>query len=289
MFTIVVPMYNSSNTIRNCLDSIMSQTFKGDYEVIIINDGSSDTSAQICEEYTKNYDNVKLYNFENGGVAVSRRRGVKLATGEYVMFVDSDDTINENLLESVASVLSINEGIEIVRYQSNIINDESYKNHDRYNFMSNIDVVCNGMKALKMWTSSKFKYAAYWLFAFKRTLFSKIGVIPDLKCYEDVAYIPLLIASAKKVVTIGYHGYNYTYGRSDSLTNNVSIEKQKARANDFYSACKFAVENFSKLEFVSADDIEFFEKDYHRRLKSFVDSMDPELKEEFLKMHNVSI
>lgn len=287
LFSFVVPVYNASRTIRNCLESILLQTFT-DYEVIIINDGSTDDSMQICTEYTNKHSNFKLYNFKNRGVAVSRRDGISLSNGQYIIFVDSDDTINSDLLQNVANVLHQYPNLDIVRYQANIVNDGSLKNHERYNYRNYINTIHTGMEALRLWTSSKFKYAVYWLFAFKRSLFFELSAIPSLKCYEDVAYIPLLITSAKEVITIDYCGYNYTYGRSDSLTNSLNVNHQFERAYDFYRACKFAIEHFCQLKGVSNDDIEFFKKDYHRRLQAFFDSMDSNLKEEFFKTYHIS-
>ncbi len=284
LFSLVVPVYNAIQTIRSCLDSILHQFFT-DYEVIIINDGSTDDSKKICDEYTKKYCNFKLYSFKNSGVAISRKRGIALSTGQYIIFVDSDDTINPDLLKSIANVLLLHPNLDIIRYQANLVNDDCHKNHDRYNFKSHTNIVYTGIEALRLWTSSNFKYAVYWLFAFKHSLFLEVGEMPNLKCYEDVAYIPLLITSAKEVLTIEYCGYNYTYGRCSSLTNNSN---QFDRACSFCQACQFAVENFCQLKCVNDDDVSFFKNDYRRRLQSFFDGMNPDLKEKLSNMFNIS-
>lgn len=288
LFSIIVPIYNASNTLRSCLDSILQQSFN-DYEVILINDGSTDESEDIALEYTSQYSNFKLYTFENGGVAIARKRGITLSTGTYVIFVDSDDTINQNLLQYLANVIIMYPNIEIIRYQSNLINDDPHKNHERYNFSKNLNCFYSGIEALKQWSDLDIKYAVYWLFAFKRELFAYICLMPSIRCYEDVAYIPIIVASAKTVTTIGYHGYNYLCNRKDSLTNTINKDSQRERAYDFYRACMFAISHFINIDDVSSKDIIFFTNDYNRRLKSFFYSLDVDLRKELSHIYHLSV
>lgn len=288
LFSIIVPIYNTSNTLRTCLDSILQQSFY-DYEVILINDGSTDNSETIALEYTSQYSNFKLYTFENGGVSVARKRGITLANGIYVIFVDSDDTINPDLLQHIANVINIHPGLEVIRYQSNLINDDLHKNHERYNFHQDLYCILSGIDALKVWSSPNIKYAVYWLFALKRDLFSSICLMPDIRCYEDLAYIPIIVASAKMVTTIGYHGYNYLCNRQDSLTNTINKDLQRERAYDFYSAYKFAISNFIQIKDISSQDIIFFVADYRRRLRSFFYSLDIDLRQELSPIYHLSV
>ena len=123
------------------------------------------------------------------------------------MFVDSDDTINKDLLSSIYSFLKNCASIpDIIRYQCNIVGDKPGKDHERYNFLSNVEVLLLGLETLKLWSVPGKKYAVYWLFAFNRKVFNQFFTIPEMRCYEDVALIPLLIASAKSVATIDYVG-----------------------------------------------------------------------------------
>lgn len=288
LFSIIVPIYNTGKTLRLCLDSILQQSFDN-YEVILINDGSTDDSETIALQYTSQYSNFKLYTFENGGVAVARKRGITLANGTYVIFVDSDDTINPDLLKHIANVINMHPSLEVIRYQTNLINDEPHKNHERYNFSQDLYYIFNGIKALKMWSGPNIKYAVYWLFAFKRELFASICLMPNIRCYEDLAYIPIIVASAKRVTTIGYHGYNYLCNRQDSLTNTISRDLQRERAYDFYSAYKFAMSNFIQIKDISSQDIIFFAADYHRRLRSFFYSLDIDLRKELAPVYHLSV
>lgn len=286
LFSIIIPMYNAEKSIRLCLDSILRQTFD-DYEVIIINDGSQDNSESICKEIVKEHYNIFLYTFENGGVGKARKRGIQRAKGEFLIFLDSDDFLNPNLLETLAEIIRIHGDVELIRYHSNLINDDENKNHQRYNSRNKINIPMNGLEALKVWTESGKKYALYWLFAFKSELFYRVAPIPNLRCYEDVAYIPLLIASAQKVVSTDYIGYNYICNTIGSLTNSQNIDKQRTRAYDFYYAYLYAVNNMHRLPNISLNYLAWFNLDYSRRLASYFNSLPDQLKAEFKDIYNV--
>ena len=282
-------MYNAAKSIRLCLDSILRQTFD-DYEVVIINDGSTDDSESVCREIANGNDKVLLYTFENGGVGKARKRGIQRARGDFLIFVDVDDFISPDLLNTLAGIIEFQGGVELIRYHSNLINDDEHKNHQRCNSFENLNIPMTGLDALKAWTdatdSSK-KYALYWLFAFKATLFKKVAPMPELRCYEDVAYIPLLIASADIVISTDYVGYNYVCNTSGSLTNSQNIDKQRTRAYDFYYAYLYSVNSMRRLPNIPIDCLAWFDFDYRRRLVSYFDSLPDSLKDEFTVIYNV--
>lgn len=98
-FSIIIPVYNAEKYIDSCLSSIIKQSYKN-YEIIVIDDGSTDRTLDICQRYKKNNTdiNIIVYHQENTGVSAARNRGIKLATGKYIIFVDADDEINEKML-----------------------------------------------------------------------------------------------------------------------------------------------------------------------------------------------
>ena len=98
MISVIVPVYNVEEYLEECLESIRQQTFT-DIEVILVNDGSTDSSKEICERFCQADNRFKLINQENQGQSVARNRGVKESVGHFIMFVDSDDVINTNVLE----------------------------------------------------------------------------------------------------------------------------------------------------------------------------------------------
>lgn len=102
--SIIVPIYNVEKYIKRCLDSIINQTLK-DIEIILIDDGSKDTSGSICDEYASQDNRISVIHKENGGLSDARNTGVKRATSDYVLFVDSDDYIKENMVERLYELL----------------------------------------------------------------------------------------------------------------------------------------------------------------------------------------
>ena len=286
LFSIIVPMYNAAKSIRLCLESILRHNFD-DYEVVIINDGSTDDSESICRDVTNGHDNVFLYTFENGGVGKARRRGIQRARGDFLIFVDIDDFISPDLLKTLSGIIRLHDDVEVIRYHANLINDDEGKDHQRYNSDVNLNIPMTGFGALRSWTNLGKKYALYWLFAFKRELFDKVSPMPSLRCYEDVAYIPLLIASAQKVISTDYVGYNYVCDTSDSLTNSQNIDKQRTRAYDFYYAYVHATKGICNVPNVNVDDMVFFTVDYRRRLASYFDSLPESLKDEFARLYDI--
>lgn len=105
--SIIIPVYNVEKYLRKCLDSVINQTCK-DIEIIIINDGSTDNSLEICKEYSKNDPRIKLIDKKNEGVSKARNTGLAYVTGKYVCFVDSDDWIELNMIEKLYDSSVIN-------------------------------------------------------------------------------------------------------------------------------------------------------------------------------------
>ena len=105
--SIIIPVYNTEIYIKQCLDSVLKQTYK-DFEIIIINDGSTDNSELVITETVKNYNNLKYLYQENRGLSESRNLGIKHARGEYISFIDSDDWIEESFLEQMVTAVEKN-------------------------------------------------------------------------------------------------------------------------------------------------------------------------------------
>ena len=97
-YSVIIPAYNAERTIRRCLDSLVS-IVRDDVELLVINDGSKDGTGEICQEYAERYSNVHYLYKENGGVSTARNMGLDEATGEYILFVDSDDFVTEEYFE----------------------------------------------------------------------------------------------------------------------------------------------------------------------------------------------
>ena len=130
ILSIIVPVYNVERYLSKCIDSLLHQGLgTGEYEIILVNDGSKDNSQYVCENYVKANPNVYLYNKENGGVSSARNLGLEHATGEYVVFIDADDYLINNAYSYIFNSL-VNKDVDIIRYWSTIVNEETPDNND---------------------------------------------------------------------------------------------------------------------------------------------------------------
>ena len=98
--SVIVSVYNVEKYVKKCLDSILNQTYEN-IEIIIVNDGATDNSENICKEFVENENRAKLYTKENGGLSSARNHGMRFVTGKYVLFIDSDDYIAEGMVEEL--------------------------------------------------------------------------------------------------------------------------------------------------------------------------------------------
>jgi len=100
LVSIIVPIYQAEKYLHKCLDSIISQTYKN-IEIILIVDGATDNSMNICEEYAEKDDRIVLKYQENAGVSITRNNGIDISNGEYIVFIDSDDYVEKNMIEEL--------------------------------------------------------------------------------------------------------------------------------------------------------------------------------------------
>lgn len=130
----IIPIYNSEKTIEDCIESIIKNKKNYDIEIVLINDGSTDNSENVCKKYLEKYKNniIKYYNFKNQGVSSARNHGIELATKDWIFFIDSDDKLKENAIDYLNYLIE--------KAQSNIImlGDGQNIDSDKLNISSNI-------------------------------------------------------------------------------------------------------------------------------------------------------
>ncbi len=237
-FSIIVPVYNVEKYIKDCLDSILNQSYDN-FEVIVVNDGSPDNSQKIIDDYVKKDNRIKSFIKENGGLSDARNYGVERADGDYILFVDSDDTINNKLLEKLND--NAYDCIDIIRFQminidgSNKFCDEcecfdSISGEDAFFKLAKTSMfvtACSSAYRLDFWKKNKFKYA--------------VG-----RYHEDFGLTPLVYISAKKVSCIDYKGYNYFLRENSIMTSNDDKKLTKKNEDCLYHY-DFLISNAAKL------------------------------------------
>ena len=219
--SVIVPVYNVEKYLEECLDSIMNQTYQ-DFELILIDDGSEDLSGKICDEYAKKYDNIMVIHQENQGQAAARNNGVKIARAEWVMFVDSDDVIHQDLLKFLfESVMSSNSRMAVAnRIKSEVIPKDFFKN---YSFVYKTDDV--DAKMLENYFDAKdyFYWAPFPSLINKKVL--ETIPFPEGRIYEDNAIGCQLLFKAEKISRIPH--VMYWYRENPSGTMNLPLTEKK--------------------------------------------------------------
>lgn len=137
-FSVIIPIFNVENTLKQCIDSIIKQTYK-EIEIILINDGSTDNSGKICDEYKMIDNRIKVIHKENGGLSDARNMGIKNSTGDYLVFVDSDDYINNiNFIEEIYKILK-NKEFDMIVYGYKKFWDNNNKIIEKASFKKDIN------------------------------------------------------------------------------------------------------------------------------------------------------
>ncbi len=219
MISVVVPIYNSEATLKATIDSILAQTHK-DFELLLIDDGSTDDSVKICNAYADADSRIKvsLKNFV-GGVAAARNRGIDLAQGDHISFVDSDDIIHPRMLEILYD--------EIIKTHSDI----SICNIKKVSSAEEIEYAKTGYETqLLTSTAQIFQTASYRMSMcgrlYKSALVKAHKIALNAHSNEDVTYnIELLVSNHLKVCLIKQDMYFYVNNRS-SLTHTVTKDSQ---------------------------------------------------------------
>lgn len=216
VFSIVVPVYNVEKYLNRCLNSILNQSFN-DFELIIVDDGSTDSSLTICKQFSTLYSNVEVIHKNNGGLSSARNVGIDRASGKYIIFIDSDDFISSNMLFDCYNILSHDESIDILNFGYNKITDKGdlISTHSYYN--SELTVRDALIELLMDCNINSFA----WSNIYKRELFEGIH-FPINTYYEDKYTTYRIYDKAKKIMIIPTLYYNYVM-RVGSICNETRL------------------------------------------------------------------
>ena len=203
--SVIVPIYKVEKYIHRCIDSIINQTYKN-LEIILVDDGSPDSCPRICDEYAKKDKRIKVIHKENGGLSDARNKGVDIATGDYIAFVDSDDYIHPNMYEVLIYELEKNNSdIALCKYkivyEKSKITTEIDGKFEVYSL--------NNLQALdSMYGKDGVDFIVAWNKLYKKDLFNKIRY-PVGKIHEDEYTTYKLLFASKNVIYIEYELYYF--------------------------------------------------------------------------------
>ena len=227
--SIIVPIYNVAPYLRKCVDSLLTQDIS-DYEIILVDDGSPDECPQICDEYVEKYDSIRVVHQENEGLSAARNSGVKVAQGDYIMFVDSDDYLQPNVLGALMEQVE-RDNLDVLRfrYQNVRENGEAfapYKDMTNYNDYSSSPT--DGLTFLneRMGTQC---YA--WQFISHADLARQELFTPGIY-FEDTDWTPRMLLRTKQVASTNLVVYNYLWREGSITLSQKDIAKQQKQLQD---------------------------------------------------------
>ncbi|MGV4462934.1 glycosyltransferase family 2 protein [Ornithobacterium rhinotracheale] len=249
MVSIIIPIYNAERYLKKCLDSVLAQSYQ-DFEVILVNDGSSDNSEQILEDYCKEYEQLKVFSQKNSGVSEARNLGIRKAKGEYIVFIDSDDYVLPNYIECLVKDMEQNPCDLIIHGfdKISLSNNENLgaifpsDTAQRILLKSPIDVLEND--------NSIFLEQGYPVSKlFKRNIIVENNILfpKGISIYEDTIFLLQYLYHCQEVYL--NHIANYIYViRSNSASNTSRSFKQTFESLDIMTK---TIQNYflKKIEF----------------------------------------
>ena len=215
--SILVPIYNAEKYIQRCLDSIISQTYDN-LEIVLIEDGSKDNSLKIIEGYGEKDKRIKIVPIENNGVADARNKAVENATGEFLTFVDSDDYIEKDYIETLYKNLKKYNADIAVCNCTNVMEETGEKIHKSFGISKVKEY--NNIEAVENLFYYNFLRHSPWGKLYKKEVWNNIR-FPLGKNYEDLAILYKLFLNTKKVIYIPEEKYNYVIRQGSIVHNEI--------------------------------------------------------------------
>ncbi|MBS5546236.1 MAG: glycosyltransferase family 2 protein [Lachnospiraceae bacterium] len=219
--SVIVPVYKVEKYLERCIDSILAQSY-GNLEIILVDDGSPDCCPEICDQYQQKDKRIQVIHRENGGLAAARNSAIERATGEYLVFVDSDDQVDRDYIKNLYQI--------IIRYQADlgICGYEDQYEGKELPFSTDIkmeETVCfdrlEGLKALLYQVPFD---NSMWAKIYRKPLFDGLRM-PQGRLYEDFAIMYRLFYRADRVVYNPYRGYGYLHRKDGIMEEQFSLRK----------------------------------------------------------------
>lgn len=264
--SVIIPVYNSEKYLKRCLDSVVNQTLEN-FEIIIVNDGSSDNSLNILNEYKQKYSQIILLNQNNKGQAVARNRALDIAKGEYISFVDSDDFIENNMLELMyKEAVASNVDMVICNWDrvDSVGRVLSTKNHIEYQ-----NQILNQYETIREFFLNKNELIEgfSWNKIIRKSLFNQVRYL-NMK-YEDIPTMFQILTRISKCKYINHTLYHYVQHNSSTVHS-----KTEENVLFFIKAVKMVRAILEKENLLTAFEHEYYVYSSNKFLSEYSASRD---------------
>lgn len=226
-FSIIVPVYNVENYIKQCVESILNQSFKN-FELILVNDGSTDSSGEICSEYMKKDKRVKVIQQSNGGASKARNTGLKNALGEFVYFIDSDDYLaHNNVFEKIKDIILNDNSVDIIKIKQIAFKDntDNFYSIYRYNHIGIIDDQTGLDAMFNLCETNQMVVSVYSYFIRKEILLTNNIYFIEGVYSEDINWIPRVFIVAGRVKVLDEFVYCRRQNRPGQITFKANLKR----------------------------------------------------------------
>ena len=230
--SIIVPVYNVEAFLKKCVDSLLDQDLsQDDYEIILVEDGSTDGGGALCDALAAANGNIHVIHQQNRGLSGARNAGIPVAKGDYVIFVDSDDFLEPNVLGGLVRQMK-DKQLDILRFNYQNVNmDGEVFEPNKYvkPYVNYSGEVCDGETFL----NERLGFACYaWQFMVKSSIIRKEGnAFKEGIYFEDVEWTPRILLQARRVASTDTFVYNYLF-RTGSIARNADHEKKRKAIRD---------------------------------------------------------
>lgn len=240
--SVIIPVYNVEKYLKRCLDSVVNQTFK-DIEIICINDGSTDSSLSILEEFALIDKRIKIINQTNQKIGAARNRGIEIAKGNYITYVDSDDWIDLDYLEKLYEAqIKTNADVAMSCVKKNRENGSSYYllNNKKEKFLNNLLKPINELIVPPQWY-------VVWGKLYKKEIIENIRFIENAY-FEDGDYLLLTCLNVKSIVKVPKVSYHYYANNTSTVRGKSTITKEQDAIASCIRVYNIAKENNIKIK-----------------------------------------
>ena len=224
--SVIVPCYNSENSIFNCLNSLFTQTYKN-IEIIVVNDESTDNSLQILNNLKKDHNNLIVFTQKNSGPGFARNRGIEMASGEYVMFVDSDDYVDLCMIEKLVNIIEKN-NVDVVRCSYKMVYPSGKLKS--FNFNRSSQKISNKI-LLEEWLLESVLWNTVWGQLIRKDKLVDLWFDTDKRIGEDLLFNVKLYSKIKNIYFFNEELYYYTYS-PNGITKQMSVLNIKRNLTD---------------------------------------------------------
>ena len=241
-FCVIMPVYNVVDYVSKSIESVLKQTYK-DFELIIIDDGSNDGSNDVCKKYEEKDKRIKMVRQKNGGLSSARNKGIDIAQGQYLLFLDSDDYLSDdNVLYEINNLIGCSD-ILIFDYYKLYESRKELVSCKRNNFSKELNN--DRMKLIRYLVRNNIYKACAWSKCVKKELVDRIGLkFPVGYLNEDINWCAELLYYAKEIKYLNRECYVYRIGREGSITT----EKNEKIIADRIDLIGHGVKKISSME-----------------------------------------